>query len=317
MRIGLDVMGGDYAPEKTISGAILAYEELKNSAEIVLIGPKKIIIEQLKLHKTELGVFTIENCSEAIEMCEDPVKGFITKTDSGIVKGFNMLKSNAIQGFASAGNSGALMVGATKVLKTIDGVIRPCISSLIPNTDNSFNVLLDVGLNVDCSPEQLYQFGIIGSIYAQLINKIPKPKVGLLNLGSEEIKGNKTVKITHELMKSSNDFTFYGNIEGNELFDGDKADVIVTDGFTGNVVLKLAESFYSLTYQNGNTNSFTNRFNFELYGGTPVLGINNNLVIGHGKSSDIAIKNMILQTKALYDSAISEKIKKMFSYGKN
>lgn len=317
MRIGLDVMGGDYAPEKIISGAILAYEELKNSAEIVLIGPKKIIIEQLKLQKTELDFFTIENCSEAIEMCEDPVKGFITKTDSGIVKGFNMLKSNAIQGFASAGNSGALMVGATKVLKTIDGVIRPCISSLIPNTDNSFNVLLDVGLNVDCSPEQLYQFGIIGSIYAQLINKIPKPKVGLLNLGSEEIKGNKTVKITHELMKSSNDFTFYGNIEGNELFDGDKADVIVTDGFTGNVVLKLAESFYSLTYQNGNTNSFTNRFNFELYGGTPVLGINNNLVIGHGKSSDIAIKNMILQTKALYDSAISEKIKKMFSYGKN
>jgi phosphate acyltransferase len=317
MRIGLDVMGGDYAPERIISGAILAYKELKDSAEIVLIGPEKIIIDLLKKHNADFNCFSIENCSEVIEMCEDPVKAFYTKTDSGIVKGFSMLKSNTIQGFASAGNSGALMVGATRISNTLEGVIRPCISSLIPNTENSFNVLLDVGINVDCSPEQLYQFGIIGSIYAQLINNKPNPKVGLLNIGSEAIKGNKTVRKTYELMNESNDFAFYGNIEGNEIFDGKKADVIVTDGFTGNIVLKQAESFYTLTYQNGSSNSFTSKFNFELYGGTPVLGINHNLVIGHGINNDIATKNMIIQTKELYDFSISANIKKMLSYEKN
>lgn len=317
MRIGLDVMGGDYAPEKIISGAILAYKELKNSAEIVLFGPQNIITELLKKNKTEPNCFSIEHCSEVIEMCENPVKAFTTKTDSSIVKGFKLLTNNEIQGFTSAGNSGAVMVGATKVSKTIEGIIRPCISSLIPNTNNSFNVLLDVGINVDCAPEQLYQFGIIGSIYANLINNIPNPKVGLLNIGSEEIKGNRIVRQAFELMKGSNDFNFYGNIEGNEIFDINKADVIVTDGFTGNVLLKQAESFFNLAYQNSNENSFINKFNYELYGGTPVLGINHNLIIGHGISNDIAVKNMIIQTKKLHDTAILANIKKMFRYEKN
>jgi phosphate acyltransferase len=311
MRIGLDVMGGDYAPDATIAGAILARQVLSNEDTLVLIGDKARIEKFFSEKGFSSSGIEIIPSTEVIEMSDHPAKAFSQKTQSSIFIGFHLLQTGKIDGFASAGSTGAMMVGAMYTVKAINGVQRPTIASGIPKFGGKFSLLLDVGLNSDCKPDILYQYGILGSLYAEHVYKIQNPRIGLLNIGSEEEKGNLLTKATYQLMKDSKDFNFIGNIEGNEIFD-DHVDVIVCDGFVGNVVLKQAEGFYKLIRKQKIGNEFFERFNYEIYGGTPVLGINSNVIIGHGISNDIAIKNMILHTRDVINANLPQKIKEFF-----
>ena len=312
MRIGIDIMGGDHAPQKTVHGAILAQKALPKGAEIVLFGGKEDILSELKSFNISSNTFEIIDCPEVIEMGEHAVKGIKQKTKSSISVGFHYLATGKIDGFASAGNTGAMFVGGFYSVKAITGIIRPCISSVLPKENGGVGILLDVGANPDCKADVLYQFGILGSLFAQHVCGIKSPKIGLLNLGEEKTKGNMLTKAAYELMESSEDYNFIGNIEGRDLFEED-SDVIVCDGFTGNIVLKQAESFYNLMKKRGYDDEYFNRFNYENYGGTPILGLNKTVIIGHGISNEIAIKNMITLTKDVVEADLSTKIKEILN----
>jgi glycerol-3-phosphate acyltransferase PlsX len=313
MRIGVDVMGGDFAPDAVVSGAVLALKHLNADERIVLFGNQDIILNLLEKEGVSPDNFDIIHTSEVIEMGDNPSKSFAKKTDSSIVKGFMALATGKIDGFASAGSTGAMMVGAMMVIKQVPGIIRPAIAGFIPVSDKKVNLLLDVGLNPDCRPDVLYQYGILGSIYAKQVFGIENPRISLLNIGEEEEKGNLVTKSAFELMRDSSDFNFVGNVEGHHLFHDKKADVVVCDGFVGNVVLKEAEAFYHLLKKFNPDNSFNERFNSENYGGTPVLGVNKPVIIAHGASSPKAIMNMIIQTREVISSNLCEKIKQAFS----
>ena len=278
MRIGLDAMGGDYAPTKTVQGAILAHEE-NISAEIILFGDKKKIHQELKTHSVSKNLFRIIHCTEKIEMDEHPSKAFRNKPNSSIVKGFKYLAKNEIDVFASAGNTGAMFVGGYYTVKAISGVLRPCISGILPKENTGNTIFLDVGVNADCKPDVLYQFGLLGSIFAKHVCEISRPKVGLLNLGKERTKGNMLTQTAYNLMHETKEYNFVGNIEGRDLFSPE-IDVIVCDGFTGNVVLKQTEAFYDIIRKRGIDDSYFRRFNYEQYGGTPILGLNKPVIIG-------------------------------------
>ncbi len=312
MKIGLDVMGGDYAPENILKGAILAQKVLPEADRIVLIGQENIILEKLKEYNSDASLFDIVNASEVISMGEQPTRAFSQKPDSSITKGFRMLKCGNIDAFASAGNTGAMLVGSVYSVNVVQGIIRPATTSVLPKENGGVGVLIDVGTNPDSKPDVLYQFGLLGSIYAQFVYGIKNPKVGLLNIGEEEEKGNLLCQSAFRLMKDTQDYNFVGNIESRDLFN-DKADVIVCDGFTGNIVLKQAESMYRLVKKRGIKDEFFDRMNYENYGGTPILGVNGTVIIGHGISNDIAIKNMILLAKEVHDVQVSEKISEALS----
>lgn len=312
MRIGIDIMGGDFAPEAAVLGAILAHKELSQTDRLVLIGNEQKIHEILNREKFPASNFEIVHASEVIEMGDHPAKAFSKKPDSSITKGFFMLATGQLDGFASAGNTGAMLVGAMHAVKSIPGVIRPVITAAIPRPDGSFAIMLDVGINPDAKPDVLYQYAILGSIYAENVYNVKNPKVALMNIGSEEEKGNLVSKATYELMKDSTEFNFVGNVEGNNLFEENKADVIVCDGFVGNIILKTAEAFYVLFRKRKLKDEFFDKLNFEDYGGTPILGVNKNIVIGHGISREKAIKNMILHTKHVAEANLAEKIKEAF-----
>jgi len=311
MKIGIDIMGGDFAPDATVSGAILAYKELPQNVRLVLIGDKEQIISSLTEKGADSNNFDIVHASEVISMGEHPTKAFTQKPNSSISIGFHLLKEGKIDGFASNGNTGAMLVGSMFSVKTISGVIRPCITSLLPKENGETGLILDVGINADCKPDVLYQFAILGSLFAEHVYGIKKPKVGLLNIGEEPEKGNLVSQATHSLMKDTKDFNFIGNVEGRDIFN-DLADVIVCDGFTGNVVLKQAEALYTMIKKRGLSDAYFDRFNYENYGGTPVLGINSTVMIGHGISNDIAVKNMLLLTKDIVEAKLSDKIKQAF-----
>lgn len=313
MRIGVDVMGGDFAPDAVVSGAVLALKHLSADERIVLFGNQDIIVNLLQKEGVSPENFDIIHTSEVIEMGDNPSKSFAKKTDSSIVKGFMALAAGKIDGFASAGSTGAMMVGAMMVVKQIPGVIRPAIAGFIPVSEKKANLLLDVGLNPDCRPDVLYQYGILGSIYAKQVFGIENPRISLLSIGEEEEKGNLVTKSAFEMMKDSADFNFVGNVEGHHLFNDKKADVVVCDGFVGNVVLKQAEAFYHILTKVNPDNRFNERFNSENYGGTPVLGVNKPVIIAHGASSPKAIMNMIIQTREVISSQLCEKIKQAFS----
>ena len=305
-------MGGDYAPQKTIHGAILAQKDLPKGTEIVLFGKKEVVLSELKSFNTSSNTFEIVDCPEVIEMGEHAIKGIKQKTKSSISVGFHYLATGKIDGFASAGNTGAMFVGGFYSVKAITGIIRPCISSVLPKENGEVGILLDVGANPDCKADVLYQFGILGSLFAQHVCGIESPKIGLLNLGEEKTKGNMLTKAAYELMENSEDYNFIGNIEGRDLFEED-SNVIVCDGFTGNIVLKQAESFYNLMKKRGYDDEYFNRFNYENYGGTPILGLNKTVIIGHGISNEIAIKNMITLTKDVVEADLSTKIKEILN----
>ncbi len=312
MRLGIDAMGGDYAPEQTVLGAIEARKELPAGVEIILLGDKEQILAVLKSAEADENLFPIIHCSEVIGMAEHPTKAIQQKPDSSISKGFELLKSGAIDSFASAGNTGAMLVGSMFSVKAIPGIFRPAIASVLPKEKGGWGLILDVGVNADCKPEILQQFAVLGSIFAQNVYHIDNPKVGLLNIGEEEEKGNLLVKEAHQLLKDTPDINFIGNVEGRDLFN-DKADVIVCDGFTGNVVLKEAESFFTLLKKRGISDEYFDRFNYEQYGGTPILGVNSAVIIAHGISKATAIKNMILHSAEVVKAKLPEKIASAFT----
>ena len=312
VRIGIDVMGGDFAPSATIEGSVLALDNLANGIEIVLIGDQNQINSELKKHQVDASAFSIVHAPDIIEMGDHPTKAFVQKPKSSIATGFGLLKKGQIDGFASAGNTGAMFVGGYMSVKPIPGILRPCISSVLPKLDGGVNVILDVGSNADCKADVLYQFGILGSLFAEHVCGVKTPRVGLLNIGEEETKGNMLTIAAHEMMKDSTDFNFCGNIESRHLFD-DECDVIVCDGFSGNVILKQAESVYSLIKQRQIEDDYFDRFNYENYGGTPILGLNKTVVIGHGISNAVAIKNMIVLTADVVEADLTTKILNNFN----
>jgi len=309
MKIGLDVMGGDYAPDAVIQGAVDSLQHLSEGEILVLIGNESIIRAGLDALSTEPSLFEIVNTTEVIEMADHPAKAFSQKKNSSIAVGYGLLKSDLIQGFCSAGNTGAMLVGASYTVNVIPGVLRPAIATQVPAVGGKSSVILDVGLNPDCKPDVLLQYGILGSSYAKHVFGIQNPTVGLLNIGEEETKGTSAVKTAFELMKEHPGLNFAGNIEGNQLFTDSMPDVIVCDGFVGNVVLKQAEAFHKIYKLRNLSDSFFDRLDFENIGGTPVVGINANVVIGHGISGRKAIMNMILQTRAVVHANLAQRIK--------
>lgn len=313
MNIGVDAMGGDHAPDAVVRGAVEALKFIGARDRIVLFGDRTAIEAILRQEGCPADAFDIVHTSETIEMGEHPAQAFSKKSDSSIVVGFRHLKEGRIDGFASAGSTGAMMVGSSMVIRQIEGVIRPTIGTLMPTEGGGKVVLLDVGLNIDCKPEVLAQYGLIGSLYARGMLGIDAPRVALLNIGSEPEKGNAVAKATYEAMSACTDFRFTGNVEANHLFDGTVADVIVCDGFTGNVVLKQTEGFYGLMKRQGVSSPFVESLNYEEIGGTPVLGIQAPVIIGHGHSSPRAIRNMILQTGETIRSGVIGKLREAFN----
>ncbi|MES2267846.1 MAG: phosphate acyltransferase PlsX [Bacteroidota bacterium] len=311
MKIGLDIMGGDFAPKAAVLGAIEAYKVLDAGQKLVLIGDKEVALSILQENN-----FSPDNCefvhtTEVIGMGEHPTKAIVQKPDSSIAVGFKLLKDGDIQAFSSAGNTGAMLVGSMFSVKTIPGVIRPAMTTIVPKLKGGLGIILDVGANADCKPDVLLQFGILGSLLAESVYGIPNPRVALMNIGEEEEKGNMLSLATYPLMKETKLFNFVGNVEGRDLFE-DNNDVVVCDGFTGNVILKLAESFYVITLKKRLKDEFFDRFNYEQYGGSPILGVNAPVVVGHGISSPEAIKNMVLLSRNMIETNLIEKIKLAF-----
>lgn len=309
IRIGIDAMGGDFAPNNVILGAIEAFSYIGADTKIFLIGDEKQITEVCQHYGVDSGNFVIVHAPEIIEMGDHPVKAFIKKKNSSMAVGFNLLAEGKIDIFASAGNTGAMLAGSVQVLDNIPGIIRPCIPAQIPLADGRNMLLLDVGFNSDTRADVLYQFAIMGSIYAKTMMEIENPRVALLNIGAESKKGNVVTQEAYKIMEDTTDFNFVGNMEANQMFSGGFADVLVTDGFVGNICLKQAEGMYELVAKLGVKHPFFNRFNYETYGGTPVLGVTAPVIIGHGVSTPLAIKNMILQGEMVVRHGLIEKFK--------
>jgi len=308
MKIGLDVMGGDYAPGAILEGAFDALRYLSPDEKIFLIGDETAIRDWAKKEGKNLSAFSIVPSGEVIEMGEHPARSFSQKSNSSIAVGYRLLKSGGLDGFASAGNTGAMLVGASYTVNVIPGVFRPALAIALPAAGGGRSVLLDVGLNPDCKPDVLLQYAKLGSLYAKYVLEIENPTVGLLNIGEEETKGTVAVRGAYELMKDNPSVNFAGNIEGNVLFTDDMTDVIVCDGFVGNVIIKQGEAFYSIYKQRNLKDDYFERLNFENFGGTPVVGINANVVIGHGISRRKAVRNMILQTRDVVNADLAKKI---------
>jgi len=289
MKIAVDAMGGDFAPEAIVEGVVMAASELPSDVVIVLVGKKTVIDELLKKHQFSGSNIEVVHAEEVVEMGEHPTKALSQKPNSSIGVGFKLLRDKQVDAFCGAGNTGAMHVGALFSIKAIEGVMRPCIAGFVPQLGGGSAVMLDIGANADCKPEMLAQFGEIGSIYAQYTFEIDKPRVALMNIGSEEQKGSVVAQATYQLLKDNRKINFVGNIEGGDLFR-DKADVIVTDGFTGNILFKLGESIYDVTKEIGLSHEFIDKTNYESVGGSPIVGVNGNVIIAHGISSPLAIK---------------------------
>lgn len=315
IRIGLDTMGGDFAPKAAVKGAIMALDAIGDDCRIVLFGDDNLIREILAEEGCPPDKFDIVATTEVIEMHEHPVRAFQQKSDSSLAVGFRHLSEGRITGFASAGSTGAMMVGSMQVVKVINGVLRPAISTIVTTTTGKPVIILDIGLNVDCKPDVLEQYATIGSIYAKSVLGIENPRIALLNIGTESSKGNLQIKAAYELLqvgKEMGQYNFVGNIEASHIFTSEVADVVVCDGFVGNILLKLAEGLYGINYSLGSTNSFWEGLNYENTGGTPVLGVNAPVVIGHGKSTPLAIKNMIISTEHAIKNRLIERLTDAF-----
>ncbi len=312
MNIAIDMMGGDYAPLETIKGVkLFLSENNKNDVHLTLIGDQDLmdpLIEQFGINSENI---TIVHASEKIEMQEHPTKALKEKQQSSISIGFYLLASGKTDAFISAGNTGAMLVGSLYSIKAITGVSRPAIGAYIPGENGKVSLIVDVGLNADCKPENLSQFALLGSLFSRYILNCENPRVALINVGEEEGKGNILCQAVYPLLKENKQINFVGNIEGRDLLL-DKADIYVCDGFTGNVLLKFAESIYDIVQKRNIEDEYFNRFNFEMYGGVPVLGVNKPVIIGHGISTAGAFNNMILMAKKMIDQNFIEKIKSNF-----
>lgn len=304
----MDAMGGDFAPEAIVEGVLMAAAEVPEQVTIVLIGRQAAVQSILEAHGME-SVINIElvHADDVIDMSEHPTKALSQKPNSSIGVGFKLLKEGHVDAFCSAGNTGAMHVGALFSIKSIEGILRPCIAGLVPQITGGYAVMLDIGANANCKPEMMAQFGEIGSVYAQYTFNINQPRVGLMNIGSEAQKGSLEAQAAHQLLRDSGRINFIGNLEGGDFFAG-KADVIVTDGFTGNAMYKLGESFHTMAEQRGIHDEFLAKTNYESIGGSPILGVNGNVIIAHGISSPLAIKNMINLAIRQVESMVYTKI---------
>jgi phosphate acyltransferase len=314
MKIGFDLMGGDYAPKTALEGVIEALKELTPDIELVLIGNKASIQETYTDYLNKILIqpnVSFVNASSVITMSDSPTKAYSEKPDSSMAIGFGLLSKGEIDVFMSAGNTGAMLVGALYSVKAIEGILRPTILSLLPKVDGKYGIILDVGLNSDTREDVLLQFAVLGSLYMKSMFHIENPKVGLFNIGSEKEKGNIVTKAAYPLMEASNQINFIGNVEGYDLFS-DMADVIVCDGFTGNLILKSIEAIYNIHKLKGIQDEFFNRFDYQDYGGTPILGTNKPVIVGHGTSTGKAFKNMILLGKSVVENNLVEEIKNLF-----
>jgi len=311
MRLGIDAMGGDFAPLECIKGALLFCKQFPANIQIVLFGDETKINPIFKDLGEKSDCIEVIHCPEVVEMAESPTKARNTKTNSSIAVGFNYLKEGKIDSFASAGNTGAMLVGAMYSVKPIKGVMRPAISALVPRMNGKKAIILDVGVNADCKPEMLNQFALLGSLYLEHVYKVPNPRVGLLNIGEEEGKGNKLTQETYPMMKENDKINFIGNVEGRNIFS-DMAEIIVCDGFTGNVILKFGESFYDLINARKIQDKYFDQFNFENAAGTAILGVNAPVVVAHGISNDLAFKSILLHSKEIIESNLVEILKQAF-----
>lgn len=311
MRIGLDMMGGDYAPAEAVKGVKLFLDNVAPEVHLVLIGDEQALAPLIEDARLDQSRYTVVHSSQVIGMNEHPTKALKEKPQSSISLGFYLLQNKKVDAFISAGNTGAMMVGAIYSIKLIPGVQRPTISTVLPREDGTNGVLLDVGINADCKPENLVQFAILGSLYSQYIMGTSNPRVGLLNIGEEEGKGNILAQATYPLLKENPLLNFIGNVEGRDIFK-ETVDVIVCEGFTGNVVLKMAESFHDVAVRRNIKDDYMNRFDHEQYGGTPILGVAEPIIIGHGISKAEAFKNMIINAQRMIETKLMDKIKESF-----
>ena len=310
MRIGIDAMGGDYAPLEAIKGAVLAKAEFP-SVELVMFGVQSDIENIAKQENLDISNIEVVHCSQVVEMSEHPVKAIAGKRDSSISVGFEHLSEKKIDAFLSAGNTGAMLVASIQILKPIEGVDRPCLTSAIPRPSGNHGVLLDVGANADCKPEHLQQFAILGSLYAQSVKKIDSPKVGLLNIGEEDEKGSIISRAANQLLRNTPEINFFGNVEGRDLFV-DSTDVIVCDGFSGNIVIKLVEGFYYQLMKRGVQDEFLDNFNFKHHGGGLILGVKAPVLVGHGISKADTFIKMVEVCKNSVESNFCAKVESAF-----
>jgi glycerol-3-phosphate acyltransferase PlsX len=310
MNIALDMMGGDFAPEELVKG-VRDYLSEKNPALVSLIGDEQLLLPLLNQYQVPAAAYRIIPSTEVIGMNEHPLKALKGKPNSSIAIGFGLLAAGKTDAFISAGNTGAMLIGSLYTIKPIEGILRPTIGTIVPMENGATGLLLDVGANADCKAEHLNQFATLGSLYAKYILGVETPRVGLLNIGEEEGKGNVLAQATYPLLKENTQIHFIGNIEGRDVFL-DLADVIVCEGFTGNVILKLAESLHGIMDRQKIKNEYFDRFNFEDYGGTPVLGVNKPVIIGHGISRAKAYKNMLLLAQKMIETQLLEKMAAAF-----
>jgi len=307
MKIAVDAMGGDFAPNAIVEGAVIAANHLPEGTKIVLIGKQGVMLDILRTLKYPAHAIEMVNADDIIEMSEHPTRAFSQKPNSSIGVGFRLLKEKQVDAFCSAGNTGAMMVGSLFTLKTVGNIQRPPIAGFFPLINGGYSLMLDIGANADCKPEVLAEFAELGSLYAKFSFGIDRPRVALLNIGEEEQKGSTVVQAAHQLLKINKKVNFIGNIEGRDLFVG-KADVIITEGFTGNVLFKMGESLYEYAAKKGIKDPLIDRMNYEVGGGSPIIGIKGNVIVAHGISSPEAIKNMILLAKRQVDSKVTEQI---------
>ena len=324
-RIALDASGGDFAPQAPVAGALLALEELPETAHVVLVGPEAEVRAELTRQAGPAPErLTVVDAPEAIGMAEKPLAAIRSKRRSSIVVGLGLHKAGDVDAFLSAGNTGAVMAASHLLLGIHEGVQRPAIGTVLPTVDNPV-LLLDAGANVDCDARELLGFAHLGVVYARDVLRIENSLVGLLNIGEEEEKGNATVKEAFSLMQRSS-LRFAGNVEGSDILT-DKADVVVCDGFVGNIVLKFYESagrvFSDLLkhelddeVMNGPGMGRVFRFlDYSSYGGAPLLGVRGISIICHGRSSPAAIKNALRVAFQSVESNLSQHIHDEFVEG--
>lgn len=326
LKIAVDAMGGDYAPATVIEGALEALRESKNRFEVVFVGDERKIKEELRKHDTLGLAFSIVDAPQIISMDDIPTIALRKKKNSSIVVGMKLHGDGEVDAFASAGNTGAVLTAAMFILGRIDGISRPTIGSVFPTETGGKSMMLDVGANVDCKPHHLLEFAVVGSIYSSVILEKRNPKVALLNIGEESTKGGDAVLQAYRLLSESK-LNFIGNVEGRDILLG-KADVIVCDGFVGNIVLKFAESVLGVLKRKLRSYAVKNifrkllfgflargirkalkEFDYQEYGGVPFLGVNGVAIIGHGSSTAVAIKNMIYRAEEMIQKKVNQKIR--------
>lgn len=311
MNIALDMMGGDFAPAKAVEGVKEFLDKNTFDGVLTLIGNNEAISPYLSILEGHKNRYQLVHTTQVIEMHEHPTKALKEKANSSIAVGFGMLASSRVDAFISAGNTGSMMVGALYSIKNIHGVQRPAIGAYIPQENGSLSLLIDVGLNADCKAENLLQFARLGSLFSLHILGLKAPRVALLNVGEEEGKGNLLCQAAYPLLKQDSSIHFIGNVEGRDLIKG-KADIIVCEGFTGNVVLKFAEAFYDLSVRQRIKNEFLEKLNYENYGGVPILGVNKPVIIGHGISGASAFANMINTAQRMIENNFIDTVRNAF-----